>query len=448
MATASIGGLASGLDTATIINQLLQLESQPQTQLKSKVTSEQAKLGALQSLNSRLAGLASAAKDLAHPSSTTSSVWESLKATSTNSAVTATATTAATPSSYTVTIGHTALSHRVSFTDAHATTDLVTGGSTTIELDRQDGGSVVSLSVGTGTLQEVADAINKPTNNTGLRATLVQVGTGSYRLMVESTATGELQDFSLALPGGAPLLGGAASVQTGRDAQIEVGGITVGSTTNTFTNVTPGVTLTLGANATGTADVVVARDASARSAAVKKVVDQMNGILSTIAGQTAHDADATKAGVLSGNSLLPRVASEMLGTIYPEDDTSLAPYGIEVDRTGHLTFDESKFAAAYAADPDAVTAAITGDDGFAARVQKVTELVSDKYTGSLTSMITSSTAGIARLNDNISDWDARLAQRRSTLERQYSALEVTLGQLQSQASWLSSQLSSLSSNNG
>ena len=38
MANTSIGGLVSGLDTATIISQLMQLEAQPQTRLKTKVT--------------------------------------------------------------------------------------------------------------------------------------------------------------------------------------------------------------------------------------------------------------------------------------------------------------------------------------------------------------------------------------------------------------------------
>ena len=133
MATASIGGLASGLDTASIISQLMQLEALPQTQLKSRVTTEQTKLTALQSLNSRLAALATSADALAHPSGSTPSVWDGLKATSSNSAVTVTASSSAGPASYSVTIGHTAITHGISYTEAHAATDVVTGGATTIE---------------------------------------------------------------------------------------------------------------------------------------------------------------------------------------------------------------------------------------------------------------------------------------------------------------------------
>ena len=49
------------------------------------------------------------------------------------------------------------------------------------------------------------------------------------------------------------------------------------------------------------------------------------------------------------------------------------------------------------------------------------------------------------LNDQITDWDTRLADRRSTLEKTYANLEVQLQQLQSQSSWLTGQLAGLSS---
>ena len=64
MATASVSGLASGLDTASIIDQLMQLEAQSQTRLKSRVTTEQSTLKVLQNLNTKFASLATQAKDL------------------------------------------------------------------------------------------------------------------------------------------------------------------------------------------------------------------------------------------------------------------------------------------------------------------------------------------------------------------------------------------------
>ena len=63
--SASISGLSSGLDTAGIINQLMQLEAVPQGRMRTRVSSEQRAVNAMQTLNGRLASLATTAADLA-----------------------------------------------------------------------------------------------------------------------------------------------------------------------------------------------------------------------------------------------------------------------------------------------------------------------------------------------------------------------------------------------
>lgn len=443
MATASIGGLASGLDTASIINQLMALESIPQTKLKGQVTAEQSKVNALQQLNTRLQTLLTNAAKLAGTGATgaSTSVWSSVTATSTNAGVSVSATSSATPGSFTVTVGATALTHQVAFTDAHARTDVVTGATTDVLLKR-DGQPDLTISTAGGTLDQLATAINDA--DAGVRATLVKTGTSGgvdqFRLLVESTATGAGETFSLTDSNGAALLGGE-TVRAGRDASITVGGITATSASNTFADITPGVTLTLSPSATGSADVTVTHDPASRTAAVKAFVEEINGVIGQIA--TLSAASSTAKGVLAGDSAVRRVAGALHDTLYPADGTSLATVGIEVDRSGKFTFDEAAFAAAYAADPDAVAAAFTGATGFAGRVEEAARVASDKYEGTLTSAITGRNRTIERLNKSIESWDDRLALRRTTLERQYTALETTLSGLHAQSSWLSSQLASL-----
>ncbi len=437
--TSSIGGLASGLDTASIINQLMTLESLSQTKLKTQVTTEQSKVTALQKLNTALQSLATASAAMVSP---TSGAWSTLKATSSNTGVSVSATSAAAPGGFTVTVGQTALTHQVAFAAAHAKSDAVTGTTTDVVL-RRDGQPDLAISTANGTLEELAAAVNGA--GAGLRATLVRTGSSGgadqYRLLVESTATGQAQAFTLTDSTGADLLGGA-TVRAGRDASIEIGGITATSTSNTFANVVPGVTVTLGPSATGTADLSVTRDAQGQTEAVKALVDQVNAALTSIATLTSNTTDAR--GTLAGDSTLRRVASALQDAIYPADGTSMAAFGVQVDRYGKLTFDASRLAASYAADPDAVAAAFTGGTGFAARVREVALEASDKYEGSVTGAITSHTTTITRLNASIADWDDRLELRRKTLERQYTALETALSQLNSQSSWLTSQLDSLS----
>ena len=58
--TSSIAGLVSGLDTTSLITQLMQIESAPQTLLKTKQTNTSNVVSALQALNDERASLAQA----------------------------------------------------------------------------------------------------------------------------------------------------------------------------------------------------------------------------------------------------------------------------------------------------------------------------------------------------------------------------------------------------
>jgi flagellar hook-associated protein 2 len=43
----------------------------------------------------------------------------------------------------------------------------------------------------------------------------------------------------------------------------------------------------------------------------------------------------------------------------------------------------------------------------------------------------------------VSQWDIRLDLRKTNLQKQFSALEVAMGKMQQQSSWLSGQLANL-----
>src|SRR3954467_14590859 len=65
--TINFGGLASGLDTNTIIDQLMAIERQPQTRLKLKQQQVDTRKSALSDIESRLKNLQLAAQDLKSP---------------------------------------------------------------------------------------------------------------------------------------------------------------------------------------------------------------------------------------------------------------------------------------------------------------------------------------------------------------------------------------------
>ena len=78
-------------------------------------------------------------------------------------------------------------------------------------------------------------------------------------------------------------------------------------------------------------------------------------------------------------------------------------------------------------------------------MQTAAESYSDKHDGLLTTKIKTHESQIKNLDNQVAAWDVRLDNKRTTLERTYSALEVAMQNMQSQQQWLAGQLASLPS---
>ena len=440
--TTSVSGLVSGLDTTTIISQLMQVEAQPQTLMKNRLTTEQSTVSTLQTLNAKFAALTTKAHDLANPAA-----WSPLTTTSSSTSVSGVAGSTALPGSLGLTVQQTATAHQVTFAQTAAGGATVTSGSTHVTLTRHDG-STVDLDTGDGTMNGLVKAVNGA--NAGVTASAVRLDDGSYRLRVVSNTTGADSDFTLTNADGSALLGGT-TVVAGQDAAITVGGDTIHSSTNTFTGLVQGLDVTIapGTAAGTTADLTVARDATTASTNLKSLVDAANDILTQIDTLTAYDPTTKKSGALAGDSAVRELRSKVVNTVTSAaDGGSLASVGVQTDRYGKITFDATKFASAFTTDPASVTARLGAPStaavpGFASRLEAVGKLASDSVNGSLTTDVQGHQSTATTLQKGIDDWDVRLAAKQDSLNQYYSNLEVTLGKLQDQASWLSGQISSL-----
>lgn len=445
VSNASISGLASGLDTAGIISQLMQLEAMPQNRLKTQITTQQSAVKALQDLNAKVAALATKAADL-----TKASGWAPVSATSSYEKVTVATATGASTGSLSFTVIGTAKAHTVSSVDTAAalTTRVVIDPSNNVTLDMLDG-TTYSINAGDGSLQGLVDGINKAAK--GVQASALKLNDGTYRLRLESTSTGAASDFALTQADGSQVLGGSTVVTAGADARIQAGVDTLNSSTNTFANILPGVSITLGVDAVANTSVVatMATDKTAMTASIKGLVDALNGVLGDIDSATQTASGTTvKAGPVAGDSRLRDVRDRLLNTLYSSTGSALADVGIQLDRYGKFVFDSAKFESTYAADPAGTAAkftAATASTGFADRLATVAKQASNSVDGTITLSINGRNTTIDRLQNSVDDWDRRLELKQSMLTRQFTALETALSQMNSQSSWLSSQIASLPS---
>ncbi|WP_394251367.1 flagellar filament capping protein FliD [Arthrobacter pityocampae] len=454
----SIDGIASGLDTTNMINQLMQLEARPQTLLKAKATSTQGFVTALQQLNTRLSSLTELATKTAKPLA-----LDLYKVASSSDAATATATSSAGAGTLDFTVKQLASSQ----SSVTGTMTAFSPAASILTLKAADGTTTEIAT--TGTLDDVVAQVNKA--DVGITATKVKAGTDAagvqqYRLQFTALESGAEHGFEVFRGTAADVTAstatnlfsetGAATVRAAQDAEVVLWGGTaaeqiVASSSNTFADILPGVSVTVAKTTIEPVSVTVSRDTEATTTKAKELVEALRGVFSFVETNTKVTPGATASaaptsGRFTGDSAVRGITQSILtAATAPINGKSTSELGITLTRSGTVEFDADKFAAALAKDPAAVKDALTQ---LSTRIADAGKAASDKYDGELTRRITSQESTVRSLNDQVSGWDTRLEKRRTTLERTYSALEVQLSQLQSQGDWLSSQLAGLPTGSG
>ncbi|MFC3743651.1 flagellar filament capping protein FliD [Paractinoplanes deccanensis] len=445
----SVDGLVSGLSTSSLITQLMQVEAAPQTRLKTKVSTAETAVSSYQSVNSKLKAIKTAAEDIGKLAT-----WRAVSPKSSSATVTATSTGGTNTASGTTIFNVGSLASNQISTAKVAKDGDITSAST-VELTV--GGVAKTVTLGEDkTAQGVADSINAA--GIGVKAVLVTTGGNENILQLSGTKTGAEASFSV--DSGLESLN-LVEVAQAKDARLDIGGgdgvdggYSVRSSTNTFTTLMPGVSITVSKmenDVTVTAD----SDVSGMAAKMQALVDAVNGTLTEVASQTKYDATTKKGSPLTGDFMVRNMSQAFLSKIslgltydnpvYDETtnpgvdktlSTTLAKLGVELDRSGQLTFNSNTFKAKYNEDPTQFqAAAIAFGDQMRA--------LADDQSRNVTSVITGRNNEIDSLNLQIENWDIRLAARKSSLQKQYSDLEVSLGKLKEQSNWLAGQLAGL-----
>ncbi|BBH64948.1 hypothetical protein ACTI_16330 [Actinoplanes sp. OR16] len=462
--------MVSGMQTTSMINSLMKVEAAPQTKLKTKVETAETAITSYQSVNAKLKAVKSAAEGLARLET-----WRSMKATSTSDAVTATASGGVGGMSGSLTFdvrsvarAQTSVLKVDTASEGFPTSFTIQSGSwsdpdndanTDNDTFSADGTAAKTINVGSPpTAEKVAAAVNSA--DIGIRAYVVKTGANAGALQFTGSKSGAANGFDI--QGLTDQFNAQESVKTtsSRDAKLVVNPGTnteyaVTSSTNTFADVMPGVTLNASKIENGVT-VSATNDMSAVTAKIQAYVDAANEAFNEIKTQTAFDIDTKKGSPLTGDFTVRQMNQSMLSmisggltyqkNIYDADGKvtsttdvafgSLSQLGIELDRSGTLTFTASKFEEAYQKDPSAIQG---GAIGFANQVKAL----ATKQSNSVTDVITGRKNEIDSLNGQIENWDVRLAGRRLALQKQYAGLETALGKLQNQSSWLSGQLAGL-----
>jgi flagellar hook-associated protein 2 len=456
MADLGLSGLASGVDTATIVAQLMALERQKTTRMGYRQTAVTGEQTGLKEIATKLTALKNAA--LAMGSETT---WkQSQAATSSDPASVAVAQTGGAGIG-----GHTVHVNRLASSAQRGYSFAGTAGTLTIAYGSGDPKQVTVAVAAGATIQQVADAINGKTAGPVVAA-VVKNSLGEDRLVLSSRMTGSSSDFTVTSGG---VLAEDGAYQTpdlnNLDASYSLDGAApVTSKTNVLENAIPGLRVTLKAVTASAATVSVAEPALDRDAIKEKIkafVKAYNDVVDTTRGKLAEKPIANPTsefqagyGQLRGDtglqSMLSNLREKMTTIVTAAGLNDLGDLGISVPKaTGATPSDDGK-AGRLVLDETKLTAALDADwptvQGFFGTFSKDVEAFVKTQTGgsgAIDDRLKSGDRNLVRLKDQLEKTNERLDAKEKRMKAQFAAMELALQRSQTQQAWLTGQLASL-----
>jgi flagellar hook-associated protein 2 len=465
MAGLALSGLASGVDTSSIVDQLMAIERQKVTRINNQQTSVTAHQTALKAVSDKLNALSSAAAAL-----NDSATWKTAQTSTSSdtSKVTVAQLDGAGIGGHTVAVDRLASSaqHGFSYTSAGA------AGTFTITAGTQS----ATISVGANaTAKDIATAINASTS-APVYAAVVKDDDGTERIVMSSRKTGSGNDFTLnttGLASGSALTEDTDYQRTGAvlDAQYRLdGGSVQTSQSNSIENAIPGLRITLAGVTTSPVSITTSEatiDKAGIKSKVKAFVDAYNAVVdiarTDIGEKGVVNASTTtdlQKGTLFGDLGLTGMLSSLKNTLTQTVNNigglkSLSEIGIGVPKStgvvtedakaGKLTFDATALDGQLDKDWTQVQTLFNGIGARKGFSLLVTDFVKAQtgLKGVLTGRINSDSTSLKDLANQVTATNQRLDQTEARLKAQFAAMETALQNSQSQQAWLEGQIASL-----
>lgn len=491
MADIGMDGLASGMATNDIVSKILASQYGGKFEkLESQKDDLNLAKDAWRDVNSRLSKLDSTISELKF-SSTFNSMAVNL---SNDEVVSVTANSDADANSYDLDVTQLAKANRIA--SKQKAEDYIVdlggaGNSETISIELKDAagnntiaGNTMDIEITHGdTLSDIKDAINNATvdHDGDANTDEINIAKASIvdnRLIIESYKTGESSelafsdsasgilsnDFGLALDADGKVNGPSDGtiddpaesgvLQSAQNALFSVNGLGITKENNSDINdVVENLTINL--NETGSTKIDISKDTNKATTAVQAFVDQYNSLMSFIDEKSAYNSDTDEASVLQGDSTLMRMQMNLRKNVTSKISNEgtynqLYAVGIEVDRDGVMSLDSSKLKTALEDNPEAVTKLFNanneddGFDGVATRLDDYTDLLLQTNTGVIPKRMDYFSKSVKDIDEQVESLESSYEAERERLSAEFTAMEQTISEMNSQSSWLQSQLANLS----
>lgn len=448
----ALNTIGSGLDIPTIVSQLVAAERAPAAKrINTQGTEATAKLSALGSIKSSLSGLQSALDALtkgADAPGFKTSVPDKSGFSASIITEAGTGKSQAVPGKYEVEVVSLAQAQKLS-SGAYAADAVVGDGMLSIAWG-DDESLDVAIPAGS-TLKQVAAAINSAASGKGVNATVITANDGQHLVFnaVEVGKDGALTITASGGNGGLSTLnwdgtaGGLTQSAAATNAVVRVDGFEREASSNSISDLIPGVTLKLDKAEEGiTRTLTVSHDNGPLKIDLQAFVSAYNASHSLLKNSSAYNAEKDQPSILTGDALV-RSLQQQLRSQLSANVSELKELGLTINKDGTLALDASTFDKAMAENP-AAAASLLGKDGKLSGNMGTLLKSNLDSTGTLTQRTDALNKQIKRLEKDLDSLDLRMEKVSARYTAQFTAMDSLVAQMQSTSNYLSQQLSALS----
>lgn len=454
LGTVSVDGISTGLKTTALIDELAKAAGRSKTSMETKVLELEAKSTLFTALNTRMAALDDALEAIQD-----SDDFRSFSVvTEDDASYSVTASGDAISGSYDITVNAVATSQIDHFSIGGSTSfeeqgaaGIFSDGDITFQVDGTDSAIAVDSDTTLAQFANLVNAVDGMTAYIVQTATLEDTGADAFSLVIQADDTGlnggnqrirVTDDISETIA--------FDSLQAGANAEIDVSGTTIYSSSNTITAI-DGLTIVAESVDATSYTTSLALDTTAMADKVSTIVDAFNAVVSLISTNSGIDSsgtnqDAVTLGSFVGEST-PRTILNRVRTILTSDyssdlsitgTTAGSQMGITTaSGTGLLTFTSADFIDALNTNQSDVESLFSDTDGsLSDALRDELSVYIQPSTGLLASIDDSLDDQIDTLENNIDAEDSRIEKFKARLRIQFNALEGLTASLNSTSSFL------------
>lgn len=433
MSAVTFSGLSSGIDSASLIDQLVAAEKSSASTYTSQQQTLSTQKSVVDSLKSAMSSLGSLAADMKLPSSLAMRT-----ATASDSHLSVAVSGTADAGTHTIRVNQVATAQvQTSNTFSSSSTAGVAGsGALTITT----GSTTANVSYdATDSLTSIASKINDA--KAGVSASVLYDGT-NYRIVLNSQATGSAGAPQITDTGSSLGLSDPANITVpAKDAQLTVDGVDITRSKNVIDDALPGVTLTVNSAAAATegpTNVVVANDVAGLTTKLQTFVTDYNNVMHSLNMQLTYNANASSQAALFGDSTLRQLKAAM-STLATNKygSMNIDSIGLSIDKDGMMTLDSDKLSTTLATSPTAITDFFTANK-FGQAVQSLSDMYTETGDGILTTKEAGYDSRTKMLQTQIDEINDNASALKDRLQKQFNALETAESKWKSYASYLNS----------